>query len=196
MEARPLLFHQLARNRKSGMESKQEKEVGDNRSRAPRQWRPRHRAVHRRHREADLVEPNDVRRRPTSEKGNVSRPPTARGGGQRTCNSDRHAVHATRATCEPTTSGSARGVRSDAHSYRNWEPRVGNCPRPPGIRKSIESGRIEYRKTDTEGTTNLQTRLRTHPRSACKARSMLTSCWLTLRAKVDTILRTGTCHRC
>ena len=30
-----------------------------------------------------------------------------------------------------TTSGSARGVRSNAHSYRNWEPRVGNCPRPP-----------------------------------------------------------------
>ena len=24
-------------------------------------------------------------------------------------------------------------VRSNAHSYRNREPRVGNCPRPPGL---------------------------------------------------------------
>ena len=25
-----------------------------------------------------------------------------------------------------------RGVRRNPYSYRNWEPRVGNCPRPPG----------------------------------------------------------------
>ena len=34
------------------------------------------------------------------------------------------------------------GVRSNAHSYRNWEPRVGNCPRPPGrsaYTKAIEN---------------------------------------------------------
>ena len=29
--------------------------------------------------------------------------------------------------------GSARGVRRNPYSYRNWEPRVGNCPRPPGL---------------------------------------------------------------
>ena len=28
--------------------------------------------------------------------------------------------------------GSARGVRENPHSYRNWEPRTGNRPRPPG----------------------------------------------------------------
>ena len=43
-------------------------------------------------------------------------------------------------TCDPKTDevglatkyGSARGVRSNAHSYRNGQPRVGNDPRLPG----------------------------------------------------------------
>ena len=30
-------------------------------------------------------------------------------------------------------SGSARGVRSNTHSYRNWEPGVGNHPCYPAI---------------------------------------------------------------
>ena len=29
-----------------------------------------------------------------------------------------------------------RGVRRNPYSYRNWEPRVGNCPRPPGHREA------------------------------------------------------------
>ena len=30
-----------------------------------------------------------------------------------------------------------RGVRSNPYSYRNWEPRVGNPPRPPGCNQFV-----------------------------------------------------------
>ena len=45
-----------------------------------------------------------------------------------------------------------RGVRRNPYSYRNWEPRVGNCPRPSGqdkIVKCISINLLKYKLNKT-----------------------------------------------